>query len=813
MSGLQPDHDVIQSFLQHTADHWIALLDGRAAVLEISVIDTNGGGRFQRSFAVTPEGIAEAARWAAEQNTKPGHNLYWVPQPKLPDARDKFASSVNILGMAYLYVDIDDDVAWVPEDLPLSPSLVVMTGTVPHERRHLYFPLAGLEKYDGALHERLITACRGDLGAKGPPRLMRLPGTISWPSSNKQERGYCDELTSWTTLSPDRGYSLSDIAAACPSARTDETRQGKCERADALIDFGRSRLPITRHLIDELYSRRNTIPKGGYAAWRDIGFGVRHEYRGTDLEDKAREAFFDFSRRWKNGTTEEHAIEKLWRSEGGNTGKPVTAGSAFHHLRGLPIRPPANTGAHGCASADTDRSDPALFQFTGLAERLHELSVMASEREPSDLQTAGVLTALSALFGPCGVIVNGVKGQCCTNLYVLCLAQTGAGKESTRTLASSLLAAANREGELADGSPSDVSFHQSLVDNSGRITLAIDEAGILLEALKAQSQSWQRLFMSMLMKAYGLGLTKLNKRTYRDKGKSISAVDRPRPTVLLTSTTSEFANAITQSDSSSGFLNRLLPIILRQLPPLRAQYVEVQGEAIIELPADVVAIAERFSGVYVGPQLPAVLPVVEITLTKEAREHLINWRRETVEPRIIAGGITGDTWNRAVENVQRVAGLLAMSDAVMEPAGEAPSQRKHQAGPNEQTAHANAQDAANARCGISTVSCEITHIELAISIVSRGLDSLAEIAKCSGERKTRIEYLKDKVLQKVREAGVEGASLTELGRGPLRSLGKAAERQELLNTMVNDGEIVVVDTDDGSGRPSTCYRLPEAGST
>jgi hypothetical protein len=484
MSGLLPDRDMIQSFLQHTANHWIALLDGRAAVLEISVIDTNGGGRFQQSFAVTPEGIAEAARWAAEQNTKPGHNLYWLPQPKLPDAKDKVASTADIVGMAYLCVDIDDDVAWVPEDLPLAPSLVVMTGTLPHERRHLYFPMAKLEAYDGALHERLIAACSGDLGAKGLAKLMRLPGTISWPSSNKQERGYCDELTSWTSSGADRCYSLSDIAAACPPPHADEAQHTGCERADALIAFGRSRLPITRRLIDELYSRRNTIPKGGYGTWRGIGFGVRHEYRGTELEDEAREAFFDFSQRWENGTTEPQAIEKLWQSEGGNKGKPVTGGSAYYHLRELPIRPSANPEAQACASTDTGKSDPAPFQFTGFAKRLHELSVKASEREPNDLQAVTVLTALSALFGPCGVIKNGVRGACCTNLYLLCLAQTGAGKESTRTLASSLLAAADRDVELADGSPSDVSFHQALADNGGRIAMAIDEAGILLEALK-----------------------------------------------------------------------------------------------------------------------------------------------------------------------------------------------------------------------------------------------------------------------------------------------------------------------------------------
>jgi hypothetical protein len=319
--------------------------------------------------------------------------------------------------------------------------------------------------------------------------------------------------------------------------------------------------------------------------------------------------------------------------------------------------------------------------------------------------------------------------------------------------------------------------------------------------------------MSMLMKAYGLGLTRLNQRTYRDRRQNLPAVDQPRPTVLLTSTTSEFAQAITQSDSSSGFLNRFVPIVLQQLSPLRPRHAKVQGEAIIQLPEEITAVAQRFAGRTVGPCLNPVVPAVEITLTQEAREHLIAWRHETVEPKVKVGGITGDTWNRAVENVQRVAGLLAMSDAVIEPVGEVTTQQQQIADAREPMMLPSVQEAANAHCGIGKINCDIAHIELAINILSRGLDSLAEIAKCSGERKTRIELIKDKVVQCVRDAGVEGASLTELGRGPLRSLGKAVERQELLNTMVTDREIVVVGTDDGSGRPSTRYRLPEASST
>jgi hypothetical protein len=284
--------------------------------------------------------------------------------------------------------------------------------------------------------------------------------------------------------------------------------------------------------------------------------------------------------------------------------------------------------------------------------------------------------------------------------------------------------------------------------------------------------------------------------------------------VLLTSTTSEFAQAITQSDSSSGFLNRFLPIIVHRLSDLRPRHAKVQGDAIIKLPDDVLAVAGRFAGHTAGPYLRPVMPQVAITLTEDAREHLIAWRHKTVEPKVKSGSITGETWNRAVENVQRVAGLLAMSDAVMEPVVDAaPQQSDPSALHAAQGGHRDVQQAANAQCGLGGVHCTVVHVELAIGILTRGLDNLSELAKSSGQRKSKVELTKDKVLQVLQEAGQDGAALSALGRGPLRSVGKAIERQELLNTMVTDGEIVEIEPTGGTGRSTRRYRLPEVGST
>src|SRR5258707_15699591 len=89
--------------------------------------------------------------------------------------------------------------------------MVVHTGTVPERRAHLYF------KLDGAVtRERLEAAntalCKllGSDSVQDAPRVMRLAGTVNYPSPKKQERGYVAELT---TLRPNPG---------APAYRADE---------------------------------------------------------------------------------------------------------------------------------------------------------------------------------------------------------------------------------------------------------------------------------------------------------------------------------------------------------------------------------------------------------------------------------------------------------------------------------------------------------------------------------------------------------------------------------------------------------------
>ncbi len=545
------------------------------------------------------------------------------------------------------------------------------------------------------------------------------------------------------------------------------------------IEVAVLQMTLDRKIIDLLKTRRNTLAAGSYEDWRNIGFGTHRKYRGTKLEAEAYDAFFMFSMRWENGTTRPQDIDKLWNSERDGVCTPIGPGTAIQILRGLPSMPPEERADPIDAASTLVPPADIGAQFTGLANRLYQQLTAASDREASNIQIAGVLAALSAVIGPCAVIQNGVKGKCCTNLYLLSLAKTGVGKETIRTLVSSSLHAADRGGEVLDGSPSDVSFHAALARLGGRSTLLIDEAGIIAKANKTSANSHQRLLIALLMKAYGCGLTRLEARQYADRKKNIDAVELPRPTVMMTSTVQDFADGASQEDSASGFFNRFLAFVDAEHVPFKPRQVRPDNQAVVDFPSDISAALCRLGGVHVGPELPQRLPEIAIILTDNALRQVEDFKFGEVERHLEVGGTRAETWSRAVENAQRVAGLLAVSDALMDDGSD-----------------------------LSNVVCDERHVDLALQILRRGLAQLESIAHMAGQRSSRLDMLKDKVLRTL-EQWKGQATRTQINRSALRSVG-GEERQSILDAMVADGEIRLEDQsrDGKSGPKPDVFLLP-----
>jgi putative DNA primase/helicase len=110
------------------------------------------------------------------------------------------ANDDNFQAAAFAWAEFDgagDDerIAAILKEKRLTPALVVTTGLVPNLRAHLYFAID-----DGADRAKVVAALKslkallGSDNVDNASRVMRLAGTINFPTEKKLERGYIPEL-------------------------------------------------------------------------------------------------------------------------------------------------------------------------------------------------------------------------------------------------------------------------------------------------------------------------------------------------------------------------------------------------------------------------------------------------------------------------------------------------------------------------------------------------------------------------------------------------------------------------------------------
>jgi hypothetical protein len=160
----------------------------------------------------------------AEAKNKAGYNVYVgvaLRQGEKPASGR--ANGDHVLDASHLWAEFDGagDAEHIDEILKghkLTPAMVVTTGTVPHLREHLYFKLDGtvtperLEAANTALCKLL-----GSDAVQNPDRVMRLAGTVSYPSPKKKERGYVEELTALRVNKNARAYKADDLIGVVPA--------------------------------------------------------------------------------------------------------------------------------------------------------------------------------------------------------------------------------------------------------------------------------------------------------------------------------------------------------------------------------------------------------------------------------------------------------------------------------------------------------------------------------------------------------------------------------------------------------------------
>jgi RecA-family ATPase len=151
-------------------------------------------------FNVQESGVDECATFAANRNRE-GQNVYVGVNPRKPNTSTKHQASASDIEIAfYHFADIDKAesiVGLVERYGKLPPTMNITTGTVPNKRPHLYWrleePVRNLDEWTN--RQRGLAQCLGGDSVVDPPRIMRLGGTVNFPTQKKLEKGYRVELT------------------------------------------------------------------------------------------------------------------------------------------------------------------------------------------------------------------------------------------------------------------------------------------------------------------------------------------------------------------------------------------------------------------------------------------------------------------------------------------------------------------------------------------------------------------------------------------------------------------------------------------
>lgn len=230
---LQPDTDAMR---RHILVMFGAATSGLVELAWISA----GRGSGARLFDLTAvdELVEQAASWNLE-----GRNIYYGVTLKHPDtAPFGRTSDTDADAATAFWADFDEAGSSDRADRlarKFPPTFRVTTGTVPHVRQHFYWLLD--EAVRDMAHARaqvsaLAATLGGDPSVVNPGRLMRLAGSISWPT----KPGRVAQLVTMTEGGPT--YTADMIARAVPFGATvrSETRAA---RADLTFDAAAPQLP------------------------------------------------------------------------------------------------------------------------------------------------------------------------------------------------------------------------------------------------------------------------------------------------------------------------------------------------------------------------------------------------------------------------------------------------------------------------------------------------------------------------------------------------------------------------------------------
>lgn len=280
---------------------------------------SDGGINRARMFAL--DEVDEAVAFVLERN-RDGHNMYIGAALRTPDAPRKARGSQETfyVGLS-VPIDIDTDydatrarMAAVVED-----GCVVITGLTPERRSQHWVRL--LEPCDddldyGGAFAALVQHTGADMKVKDSARVMRLAGTLSYPSEKKIALGYQLELVGLTINEAARPVAIETLRALDP-------------RPDAVVAGWNGERPVSNGEI--VRGPDGRVTDGRETFFRDLLLRELRAYHTANGADPSAQEIFDAA--WVRFLEEADNDDGRWIGEHGRKELRQRADNTIKRLR------------------------------------------------------------------------------------------------------------------------------------------------------------------------------------------------------------------------------------------------------------------------------------------------------------------------------------------------------------------------------------------------------------------------------------------------------------------------------------------------
>jgi hypothetical protein len=215
----EPDAAQMRRHLEHLFGGW---LDGcHEGRIELAWTDP-GDRRLRHAKSFGTDELDGLVELAVLVNRAKGQNVYIGQALRKPDSSStERGKDDDFFALTAFYVDIDENVTATATDTYRArgcpPTGVVITGRHPHMRAHMLWRLESPVRDDAACREQnmaLAHALGGDPKVVNPGRVLRLGGSIAWPTKD----GRITEITEFLEFDDGRAttYFPEQIARAFP---------------------------------------------------------------------------------------------------------------------------------------------------------------------------------------------------------------------------------------------------------------------------------------------------------------------------------------------------------------------------------------------------------------------------------------------------------------------------------------------------------------------------------------------------------------------------------------------------------------------